>query len=126
MTIIQGIKVNGAASGTATVSSATNSTAYTAPATGYALIQIGLSRDSGSAQADIQVKIGGRAIYTVRGWTTAFPADLPASNSSGVAQGGTLNGFVVGPSEAVTIFATNYTGGSYTLVVSGVELINTT
>jgi hypothetical protein len=89
------IKVNAAVSGSGTAGSGGNANIYTAPANGYAIVQVGVSTGGfGSWQ------VGGRA----------------------VAAGSTIH-FYVGPNQTVT--AINGSGFSNTAVCSGVEFINT-
>ncbi len=95
------IKVNGAVSGTASTPALGGSaTIYTAPANGYAIVQISCTVYGNPTT----VSVGGRQVVVF-----------------GAVNAGT-QGVYVGPSQGLTL---STGGGVSTVVASGVEFINT-
>lgn len=99
------IKTNAAVSATKSVNTAGTSTdtLYTAPANGYAIINLFVTA---FASTTLTITIGGRTISTISAVYTESKM------------------YHVGPSQAVVITVTGATGVT-TVVCSGVEFINT-
>lgn len=94
------IKVNGAVSGYQTRGSTGSTAVYTAPANGYALVNIRFAWSGGTHE----LRIGGRTL--------------------GTTSGSTFTGVTVGPGQSVEVFNAGV-GGSCEAWVSGVEFVNT-
>lgn len=103
------VKINGAVSGTATASGG-SATIYTAPANGYAIVNVCIDL-SGSAGS---ITVAGRKVLV---FNSGFLGPIAAS--SFVAGGFTV---YVGPSQALAIVAD--AAGYNRAVASGVEFIN--
>jgi hypothetical protein len=115
-TVVTGttLKVNGAVNATGAVGFNTTSGAlYTAPSSGYAIIQASITC-VGANNGDILV--GGRSVYRLTGSTT-----VPLTSSTTTASAGAIT-IYVGPSQAVQIRGGVST--SCSIEFCGVEFIN--
>lgn len=100
-TVIQSIKVNALVAATG---AAASGTLYTAPASGYAVIQVNATLSGGTTE--ITLSVGGALVLD------ATSSTLNAVNT----------GIHVGPNQAVTY--TRVGGGTGSVKISGVEFIN--
>ena len=105
-TVSGGIKINGAVSASGTANNSTSAAFYTAPATGYAIVNVSYTNTGSGA---IQVLVAGRKVL------------FPTSGNISGPQNSAFN-IYVGPSQAVTCFAAVST--TITVEITGVEFIN--
>jgi hypothetical protein len=114
--VLQGIKINAAVA----ASRSSNGTVYTAPATGYAIVNVAFSGGVGG----LNITVGGQQVMSFYG--AAINQLTPKSDAAAVvavAGSSTGNGpmqVYVGPSQVLAV--AGYTAGSVT--ISGVEFIN--
>ena len=114
------IAVSGAVSA---VSTANSATLYTAPASSYAIVQIGFTAPGGGSGL-ANLTIGGRNVGQVRSDAAGIiaPISLSSATPASASGSGSLGPFYVGPGQAVA-FSGNTSNGS--VVVSGVQFTNT-
>lgn len=105
------LKVNAAIS-----NAVTSGTLYTAPATGYAIVNLFITSTSGNAT----IRVGGRdVLQAYNPGSEHISSNAPVDNGSPGVSGISAQGIMVGPSQAVTVVGTG------TFQISGVEFINT-
>lgn len=117
------IKISAAISAT---SGTSGSTLYTAPATGYAIINAILGAGTATSAA---LRVGGRDVFSVRNFSgeissTVFGGLATATESTAsVLPSASTTGIMVGPGQSVTLIA--FSGSnSIGATISGVEFIN--
>jgi hypothetical protein len=117
-TVVTGtsIKVNGAVNAIGSVGvNTTGAVFYTAPAGGYAIINVTTTIVGGGNALDVLV--GGRLVYRTSGGAITAPFTTNTATNSA----GTITVYV-GPSQGVQLKSGSLTSGS--AEISGVEFIN--